>query len=593
MCGIFGFCGRQDEKNAASVVLEGLQNLSYRGYDSWGVTVLTQGELHTTKDVGHVPSNVPKDLPKASIGIAHTRWATHGGVTKVNAHPHASTDGSFVLAQNGIVENFVTLKNQLVEKGYRFISQTDTEVIVYLIEEHLKQSISLHEAVRQAFLELEGRNTIIVLSNQGELLAARNGSPLVVGKGSNIGEWYLSSDTLSFADKVGEVLVVENGQLVTCTPNGVSLFSIESGQEEQVAFEKLQYAAQKADKAGFSHFMQKEIDETPQVVAQVIAQEVSKLEELATAIKKAKQVYVLGSGTAGIASAQIAFYLRKIAKVNTISLVGAEAQSYFDLFTKDDLIIAPSQSGETADVLEVLEVAQAKGVAIASYVNMFGSMMTRMADYPFMAGAGPELCVMSTKVFTSQIAWGYLLAKVVAGEYADGVIKLTTLKTSMRSYLDDSESHTQLKKVASKLVDPQSIFLLGKSQNAAIVLEGMVKIIEGSYKHAHGLPAGDLKHYAITIMEKGVPVFVLVSNDEARTDSISAATEVKTRGATLIGIGQGKADIFDEFIELPDTGEVAALFNVIPLQLIAYYLTVALGNNVDKPRNIAKSVTVK
>ncbi len=593
MCGIFGFYGTDKEQQAAAVVLEGLQNLSYRGYDSWGITVVSEGTLHTTKDVGHVATNVPASLPKASIAIAHSRWATHGGVTKVNAHPHTATDGSFVLAQNGIIENFEVLKSDLQQKGYTFLSQTDTEVIVYLVEEQKKKGLPLDEAVRQAFLLLDGRNTILVLSTEGEIIAARNGSPLVVGKGKNKDEWYFSSDTLSFANTVEKVLVVENGQMVVCSSGKVELLAISTGKTVEPEFEKFHFASQKADKAGFDHFMQKEIDETPQVIAQVLAQDKTMLLALAEAVTSARQVYTLGSGTAGIASQQIAFYLRKIAKVNTISLVGAEAQSYFELFNKDDLIIAPSQSGETADVLEVLEVAQKKGVKIATYVNMYGSIMTRMADFPFMAGAGPEMCVMSTKVFTSQIAWGYLLAKTIAGEFEQGRAQLQELKEQLRICLDDSAFHAQLKNVAGTLVDAQDIFLLGKSQNMAMVLEGMVKIIEGSYKHAHGIPAGDLKHYAITIMEKGVPVFVLVSNDEARTDSISAGTEVKTRGATVIGIGQGKVPSFDSFIELPDVGEVSAIMNIVPLQLIAYYLTVALGNNVDKPRNIAKSVTVK
>jgi len=336
-----------------------------------------------------------------------------------------------------------------------------------------------------------------------------------------------------------------------------------------------------------------EIHDSADVLAQVAAQDPLAMKELAQAIDTARTGYTLGSGTAGIAAAQIAFYLRKYAKVNTISLVGAEAQSYFDLFGPGDLIIAPSQSGETADVLEVLELAQTKGVKIATYVNMSGSMMTRMADFPFMAGAGPEFCVMSTKVFTSQIAWGYLLAKTVAGEFTEGVAELEKTKHALRTYLADTKTEKSLKKLAKKLIPASSIFLLGKSQNLEMVKEGMVKMIEGSYKHAHGIAAGDLKHYAITLMEKGVPVIVAVSNDEARTDTISAGIEVQSRGATVIGIGQGKVDQFDAFVELPDTGETAALINVVALQLLAYYMTVLLGNNVDKPRNIAKSVTVK
>lgn len=591
MCGIYGYIGKKKQVDAAGEVVGGLGRLSYRGYDSWGIAGVDSSGISVKKDVGVVPEKKPKGVGQFAVSIGHTRWATHGGVTKNNAHPHLASDGSFALAQNGIVENFATLKAEL-QKKFPFNTETDTEVIVRLVEKKLQKTKDLAEAVRLAFLELEGRNTIILLAENSDVIAARNGSPLVVGK-TKTGEIIFSSDTLSFAHAVEEVLVVENGQMVTVQDGELSLYDIESGSEVSATFEPPTVVAETADKAGYDHFMVKEIYESADVLAQVVAQDKKKMHELAQAVDRAKTVYTLGSGTAGVASAQIAFYLRKYAKVNTISLIGAESQSYFDLFGPGDLIIAPSQSGETADVLEVLELAQSKGVKIATYVNMAGAMMTRMADYPFMAGAGPEFCVMSTKVFTSQIAWGYLLAKTVAGEYAEGVAELESTKKALRDYLADDKKTARLETLAKKLLPAQSIFLLGKSQNLEIIKEGMVKMIEGSYKHAHGIPAGDLKHYAITLMEKGVPVLVAISTDEARTDTISAGIEVQSRGATVTGLGQGKVDQFDDFIELPDTGETAAIVNVVALQLLAYHMSNLLGNNVDKPRNIAKSVTVK
>ena len=591
MCGIFGYIGVEKSEDAVGKVIAGLGRLSYRGYDSWGVAAVAASEFVVTKDVGVVPEKKPKGLGAFAVAVGHTRWATHGGVTQNNAHPHLASDGSFALAQNGIVENFLELR-EVLKKDFPFSTQTDTEVIVRLVEQKRKTGLSLQEAVRAAFLDLEGRNTVIVLAQDNSIIAARNGSPLVLGK-SAAGSIYFSSDTLSFANEVDTVLVVENGQMVVCTGQTVELFDIASGAAVRPVFEPLLVVAETADKAGYDHFMVKEIHESAEVLAQVMAQDAAKMKELARVVDTARTVYTLGSGTAGIAAAQTAFYLRKYAKVNTVSLVGAEAQSYFDLFGPGDVIIAPSQSGETADVLEVLEVAQAKGVKIATYVNMAGAMMTRMADFPFMAGAGPEFCVMSTKVFTSQIAWGYLLAKTVAGEFQEGIEVLAETKRVLREYLADPLSEKALTKLAKKLVPASSIFLLGKSQNLEVVKEGMVKIIEGSYKHAHGIAAGDLKHYAITLMEKGVPALVALSNDEARTDTISAGIEVQSRGATVVGIGQGSVAQFDDYIELPDSGETAAIINVVALQLLAYHLTVLLGNNVDKPRNIAKSVTVK
>ncbi len=591
MCGIYGYIGINKHDDAAKKVVEGLGRLSYRGYDSWGVAELTDSGILVKKDVGEVPTKKPAGLGASAVAIGHTRWATHGGVTRGNAHPHAASDGSFVLAQNGIVENYVELKAQL-KPQFKFKTQTDTEIIVRLLEKEKKSAATLREALRATFLQLEGRNTVIVLADDGTMVTARNGSPLVVGRGAK-GALYFSSDTLSFAGEVSEVLVVENGQMVEWNGSDLTVYALDTGEAVPLKFEKLTVVAQKADKAGYDHFMLKEIHESPDVLSQVVAQDLVGMKELARVIDTARTVYTLGSGTAGIASAQIAYYLRKIGKVNTISLIGAEAQSYYDLFGPGDVILAPSQSGETADVLEVLELAQEKGVQIATYVNMSGSMMTRMADFPFMAGAGPEFCVMSTKVFTSQIAWGYLLAKLIAGEHTEGTEVLAATRKALRAYLEDPKATVQLKKLAKKLVPASSIFLLGKSQNMEIIKEGMVKMIEGSYNHAHGIPAGDLKHYAITLMETGVPVIVAISNDEARTDSISAGIEVQSRGATVIGIGQGSVAAFNEFIELPDTGETAAIVNVVALQLLAYYMTVELGNNVDKPRNIAKSVTVK
>jgi len=280
-------------------------------------------------------------------------------------------------------------------------------------------------------------------------------------------------------------------------------------------------------------------------------------------------------------------------KIRAVSLVGADAREYFNLFRKGDLLIAPSQSGETADVLEVLEYAQKKGAQIVSYVNMEGSTMARMSDFKFSAQAGPEVCVMSTKIFTSQIAWGYLVAKTVQGKYKEGINNLQELIKKSQLYLKNKKSINTIKNLSHYLHNTQNIFLMGKSQNLQIMNEGMVKLIEGTYKHAHSIPAGDLKHYAITLIEKGVIVIVAISNDEVKPDILNAAGEVRARGAYIIGVGSDDSELFNSLIKVPDTGETSAIMNLIPLQLLAYFLTVELGNNVDKPRNIAKSVTVK
>jgi glucosamine--fructose-6-phosphate aminotransferase (isomerizing) len=590
MCGIFGYIGN---KNASPIITEGLKRLEYRGYDSWGIAV-ADGKIDVYKTVGAIGDHKADiDLPNAFVGIGHTRWATHGGITENNAHPHKSSDNTFVIAQNGIVENYIALKELLEGKGAKFTTETDTEVIVRLIEEEFKKSKDLIKSVRSAFLQLEGRNTILVLTQDKEIIAARNGSPLVIGLSPETGETFFSSDTLSFSKNAKKIIVVDNGQLVYSRENKINLMDIKSGKDISYKPENISVLSDDINKEGYAHFMLKEIHESPLVIKQLISQDLSDYKKLSEAIKKAGTVYTVGSGSAGIAASQIAFYLRENAGINAISLVGADSMEYFNLFKKDDLIIAPSQSGETADVLEVLEVAKKKGVQIASLVNMPGSTMTRISDFKFMAQAGPEICVMSTKVFVSQLTWGYLLSKIVAGSGDNAVKNLHTLSEQLSVYLNDPKTAKGIQKVAKSLIKPKDIFLLGKYQNFNIAREGMVKLIEGSYKHAHAIPAGDLKHYAITLMEPGVPVITIVSEDVAKTDILSAISQVKARGATVIGISSQNHDNFDHILKVPYTEDTAAITNIIPLQLLAYYLTVDLGHNVDRPRNIAKSVTVK
>ena len=590
MCGIFGYVGK---KNASQVILEGLKRLEYRGYDSWGIAVAAE-EILVNKKVGAIGDlNRLSGLPEARVGIGHTRWATHGGITQNNAHPHFSSDEGFILAQNGIVENYQSLKEMLEKKGYNFTTQTDTEVIVRLIESKLKLLKNLKESIRTAFLELKGRNTIIVLTKDSQIIAVRNGSPLVVGISPDSQEYFFSSDTLSFAPFARKIVVIDNGQMIFYQSGRLDLYDVSKNSKLPYRFENISIKNSKVDKEGYDHFMIKEIHDTPYVINQLISQRIDDYSKFAKDLKQANNVYTIGSGTAGIAAAQIAFYLRVFAKISATNLIGADAHEYYDLITKDDLIIAPSQSGETADVLEVLEILRNKGVKIASYVNMLGSTMTRLSDYSFLTQAGPEICVMSTKVFTSQISWGYLVSKIASGKGEEALEDLTILAQTIEKFLNTESNHQNIKEIAKKLSRKKDIFLLGKYQNFNIVKEGMVKIIEGSYIHAHGIPSGDLKHYAITLMDKGVPVIVAVSNDQAKFDVMNAVSQVRTRGAEVVGISAAENDNFDFFIKVPDTGETSAIMNIIPLQLLAYYMAVELGHNVDKPRNIAKSVTVK
>lgn len=592
MCGIFAYSG---PNRASDKIITGLKRLEYRGYDSWGLALINQnGSIEIEKTIGEIPDIDVNKLEQSTVGIGHTRWATHGGVTKTNAHPHRSSDKKVAIAHNGIVENYSTLKNSLIESGVQFDTETDTEVILKLIEHNFAKNKTLLDALYDTYTQIEGRNTIILLDSENETIyTVKRGSPLVIGFSDNVEEIYFSSDTYSFSPWVKKIIILEDDQIGAYEENSLTLYNLNSRAVTDYVEEPLDLENQKTSKEGHEHFMVKEIYESSYVVRQVVNQDRGEMDKLVSAITEAKNVYCVGSGTAGVAASQIAFYLRRFSGVNAKALVGAEASEYFDLFSKDDLLITPSQSGETADVLEVLEIAKKRGAKIASHVNMLGSTITRLSDYKFLANAGPEISVMSTKVFISQIAWGYLLGKAVQQKYEQGIENLTQTHEAIDIYLSEEGNLNQLKKLAKELIKKEHIFLLSKGQNLNIVNEGMIKIIEGSYKHAHAIPAGDLKHYAITLMEKGVPVMVVASEDEVKKDIINAANEVKSRGATVIGISSEDHPSYDQHIYIEECVETDAIINVIPLQMLAYYMAKEMGNNVDKPRNIAKSVTVK
>ncbi len=588
MCGIYGYIG---PKEAANIVINGLKRLDYRGYDSWGIGILNSGKIQVEKQVGTLDKVSTDSTLVGNVGIGHTRWATHGAVTQANAHPHAAVDGSFVLAQNGIVENFDELKSALIEKNALFLSETDTEVIVRLIEEAYK-SRSLLEAVRYVYTIIKGRNTIILLSKDGSIIAARNGSPLVVGKQSATGEIFLSSDMLSFAPYVSQAQTIENGEMVYCKGQEIKVIDIATGQEKNLNMSPINIKEGDRDKHQYEHHMIKEIADSPEAINAVLS-EPEFMDSFIAKLRQSRRVFTIGSGTAGIASAQIALYLILYAKIDATSLIGADAKDYIPLISKGDLVIAPSQSGETADVLEVLEKLKEKGVSIATYVNMPGSMMTRMADFPFMANAGPEICVMSTKIFTSQIVWGYYISRLAIGQRESAKTELKSLADAISDYLKNENNHKEIIELAEKMSTTKDIFMLGAFENFQIVREGMVKLIEGTYKHAHAIPAGDLKHYAITLIEKGSNVMISFSKDAAFDDVMNSASQVKARGAYVIGVGPANDGRFDRVIKTPSVGTTQAIMNIIPFQLLAYYLAKKLGNNIDKPRNIAKSVTVK
>ncbi len=653
MCGIFGFSGYS---GAAPYLLRGLKRLEYRGYDSWGISILTDGKISTDKQIGHLPE-VESYLADSKLitapvgqvgmsssrmlGIAHTRWATHGGVTQVNAHPHSSVDGSFVLAQNGIVENYQELKQQLADLGHKFHSQTDTEVIVRLIEQELKdatdggphsdsdanfsssedngsasdvvpETSSLFDAVGRAFSKLEGRNTIIVLATSGEIIAIRNGSPLVAGERqlADKKEYFIGSDYLSFADQTNHILELANFEGVYVHGEKIEKITVSQDKKGEMSLEPAEFHSvahedMDIDKGGFPDFMLKEIHEQADTIAGATAYTLEELMPLIDAMKQARTVYTVGCGTAAYAAGQIAYYLRKLASVKALELKGYEMDSYKNLFQKDDLLLAISQSGETADTIEAVEFMKSAGGKVASIVNMIGSSLTKISDYPYLSRTGAEICVASTKAFTAQISWGFLLASSLNGKYSEAKSELKRTSASIRELLGENvtgsssgvEVNNDLEKKIAQVVDymkgHEHAFVLGRGQNFYIALEGALKVKEITYKHFEGFAAGELKHGVIALIDKGTPVFAIISNDETSSDMLSSVAEVKARGGMIIAISPKNNELFDIWIQTPELAHTSPLVNVIPFQLLSHHLGVALGNNVDKPRNLAKSVTVK
>lgn len=590
MCGIFAYSGSRD---ASETIINGLKRLEYRGYDSWGVAV-KNGGIHVLKQVGAI-GDITKStkMPKSVIGVGHTRWATHGGVTEINAHPHYSTDESFILAQNGIVQNYQELKAELIKKGYKFKSETDTEVIVRLIEYELKTTKSLRIAVRKAFLRLNGRNTIIVLDNskKDHIIAVRNGSPLIVGVGKD--EFFFASDTLSFSDSTNKVIFLDDYDMAELIGDDMKIYSVKSGKQKDYEISKLDYKSEEISKGDYERYMLKEIVEQKDSIFNAGNYSEKDLEKLVSAIKKAKRAYTVGAGGACFAADQVAYFLRSIAGVNVIQLKAYEMSSYSKLFQKNDVLIAISQSGETADTIEAIEIARKSGVLIASAVNMMGSTITRLSDFPFYSRSGPEICVISTKSGSAQTTFGYTLAMTLIGKNKEAINNLKKLSNELDSYLS-SELLDKTELIGEKLAKQEHVYLLGRGQNFVVAILGALNMKEASYIHAEGFSAGELKHGVIALISKGTPVIVFVSNDSEKEEMISAAAEVKARGAEVIGIAVENNELFDEFIPLPkEFGAASVVANIIPCQLLAYYIAIARGHDPDKPRNLAKSVTVK
>lgn len=587
MCGIFGYLGKRD--NALELVIKGLQKLEYRGYDSWGVATDLNGELFCEKKVGKISEANLDDFKdkKTSLAIGHTRWATHGGVTDVNAHPHFDPEKKIAVVHNGIIENYLEIRDELGKEN--FVSETDTEVIAHLIAKYRKE-MSFKEAVLKVVQRLEGRYAIVVM-NVGEnyLIAARRGSPLIVGIGD--GEAFLASDIPAFLEYTQDVNYLDDNQMVIIN-DGVEFLNLETGEPIKKRLVNIDWEAESAEKGEYDHFMLKEILEQKDSIHRAINQDTDEIMHIAQMIKDSRGCFLSGCGTAGKVCMAGEYFFSIIANRHVNFAPSSEFPIYHHFLKPESLLIVVSQSGETADVLEAMEAAKKKGSKVLSIVNVEGSTIARHSDFSLHIKAGPEKAVASTKAATSQMALFLLIATAMRGELQEGRRILAEVASKINDMLNP-RFLTYIKSVAEKIKDQENVYIIGKAENYPMALEAAIKIQEVSYIHAEGFAAGELKHGPIALITEGTPCISFVANDEVKQDVINNTIELKARGAYIIGISPENNEVFDEWIKVPDVGVASPLVNVVPIQILAYYIAVLRGLNPDMPRNLAKSVTVK
>jgi len=610
VCGIIGVLGK---RAAAPLVLSGLKKLEYRGYDSWGIATINN-ELRVEKRVGKIENVSARELDalKGVVGLGHTRWATHGGVTKENAHPHLDCAGTIAVVHNGIIENNVELRNALEARGHSFKSQTDTEVVPHLIEEEIVAGSGFVDAVLKVSRKLKGSFALAVLNTRepNTLVGVRNESPLIVGLGEET--FFLASDVLAFLNETKRVAYLNDGEIVVAQKNNENnnggrvsdgnvikfAFMNFDGKPVEKKFVEVSWNAESAEKRGYPHYMLKEIMEQPTALRNALNQDFGFVQEFALDLKNAS-VIAIACGTARHAAVVGKHLFDKIAGKQIEVMIASEFSYFAENVPRDAIVLAVSQSGETADVVEGLKKAKARGARVYSIVNVVGSTIARLSDKVIYTNAGPEIGVASTKAFVNQVGVFYFLAHAMAGRLEDGLRDLKQASVLLEKTL--LENDARLRALAEIIKLKKDVYFIGRGVNFPIALEGALKMKEVSYVHAEGMPAGELKHGTIALVEKGVPVIVVNPRDYTFFDTVSNAMETKARGAFVVGVSDEKHECYDEFLSLPKAGverngelkPYYLLLEVAPLQLLAYHTAVALGRDPDKPRNLAKAVTVK
>jgi len=609
MCGIVGYVG---DKEAAGFLLEGLAKLEYRGYDSAGIAVFDGAKIGVEKSVGRLAALRDKlkghEL-KGTMGIGHTRWATHGRPSDVNSHPHTDCSGDFVVVHNGIIENYLTLKEELIEKGHSFKSETDTEVVAHLIEEVYNGDFVA--SVREVLRRVEGSYSLVFMSSKhpGTLIATKQDNPLVIGVGE--GENFIASDIPAIIQRTRRTYILNDGELAVITKDSIKISNRQGEPVTKKIFE-VNWNAEAAEKGGYEHFMLKEIHEQPKAVRDTMSQRIAKdgktivMDELkwdADYLNSFNKIYIVACGTAYHAGMVGKYYIEKLARTVVEVDVASEFRYREPIVDENTLFIAVSQSGETSDTLAAMKESKRLGAKTLAITNVVGSSIAREADQVLYTWAGPEIAVASTKAYTTQIVLFFMLAlymaeikKTVAPErVAELIAQLQKIPAQISETLSDVEP---LKTFAKRYGFNDDVFYIGRGLDYHVALEGSLKLKEISYIHAEAYAAGELKHGTLALIVEGVPVIALATQKSVYEKTLSNIKEVKARDAVVIGIAtEGDEELekyVDHVMKVPETDElVIPILTVVPLQLLAYYAAITRGCDVDKPRNLAKSVTVE
>ncbi|WP_428326383.1 glutamine--fructose-6-phosphate transaminase (isomerizing) [Nitrosopumilus sp.] len=586
MCSIIGYYGKEF---AAPIIVKGLKRMEYRGYDSVGVATESENQIELKKGTGKVQEvNAKVQLEKLSgkVGIGHTRWATHGKVTDVNAHPHPSNSGKIAIVHNGIIENFEELKNQLEDDGYVFKSETDSEIIANLLQKNYEQTNDVKETILKTVSVLKGHYAFVAMFEDGQLAAARFHEPLIVGVGDD--DYFLSSDVLGFIEFTDNAIYMENGTFVIFDKNK---FQILDFNGEQTGYEITKVSKEFGDayKGDYAHFTLKEIYEQPETILKAGEKTISDIERATDYIRHAKNIYITGSGTSYNSALIAKQILSKYVKIKAEPIMSSELQFDPNIIEENSILIAISQSGESADVLEAVKIAKNSNCKIIAIVNLLTSSLAREADVVIGLNCGPEIGVAATKSFTSQLVILYKIVQKLSNNNI--TINFEDFSKSISKTLDNP---IIIQKIAKELKEISDIYILGRGINYPIATESALKLKELTYIHAEGIAGGELKHGPLALMDSKVFVIILNPNDSTYSDTLTSAREIKARGAKIIGVSDVKSDVYDYWIEMPKINEVLyPISEIIPIQLLSYYAALEKDADPDYPRNLAKSVTVK